>query len=671
MEKIRKKNTRLEMHEKIKKAMEKKPTASYLANKGLTTEQINKLFGHNQPPKSVVEKNTSNKRIISGKKRRTLSKRAFTSTPIKEKNLTSELPQNTRVSYLDVPSMFSKNKRIDVSIIVPLYKSNFVIEKQIEKWDVEEKLSVEIIYVDDACPANSGELIIPLWKKKLNQIKGSIPSLKIIKNEINHGFSHSCNVGAIHASGKYLIFLNADVIPTKNWITPMVELIESDANIGVVGNMQLSTNGTIESLGSEWSWQSMYFQHIGKRTWQDKKLQSPILVNDLPKEFTIPGEREMVTAACMLISKDLFFEIEGFDEKYRIGYWEDSDLNMKVHESGKKIYFQPKSVVYHNAGHTKCGGHPYIKQNKQLFFSRWVDTGILDQYIKFPRKHIINKVLRPKDNISGKVVGCVIACNEEEFLEVSVDSVSSIVDQWYFVIGGNTYAHKSGMCDDKGYPTDKTLSIAKKLSKKYNGTVIEPPGRLWKDKVEMRNAYAEQLNDNDWMFMLDGDEVYKKDQLWRVSELMKSYEVLVMQFFLFWNNVHTLGIKKWEQFTQERIVKWKKGYGYRGQNHLHVSDHTGVLVKNIVPCWQGKEKLFYHYSWIRPIEKIRQKLAYYKHQSGNDNDQYVDNIFLQWRKNPEMVGKRTHPMGGGECVPYVGTHPAGVQKLIDQGKLNF
>ena len=81
--------------------------------------------------------------------------------------------------------------------------------------------------------------------------------------------------------------------------------------------------------------------------------------------------------------------------------------------------------------------------------------------------------------------------------------------------------------------------------------------------------------------------------------------------------------------------------------------------------------MFYHYSWIRPIEKIKQKLLYYKFQSGNNNDTYVDEIFLQWRKDPKSVIGRTHPMGGGSYEEFPGIHPDEIKELIQSGKFDF
>jgi GT2 family glycosyltransferase len=650
---VRQRNVRTQLSEKIKAALASKVSSSA----GLAASQIHQL---SKDPTREQIKRQNKKRVFSQTHRKYRNKRNYVcstgGTPIRKPIVT---PKVTQVSMEDWP----ESDQIDVSIIVPMYKSKSAIKEQIENWDSKDDgLNKEIIYVDDACPEYSRYQVKTSWEKRKNKgIAG-----RVLVHSENGGFSQACNAGAKYARGKYLIFLNADCIVTRNWVKPMVDLIESDPNIGIVGNLHLK-DGHIDSAGSEWSWKTKSFQHIGRNTYHNNNLTSAIRANNIPKDLLVPAERHMVTGACFLIRKALFADLEGFDVQYRIGYWEDSDLNMRVRDAGYKIMYTPDSIIEHRLGHSKAGGHPYLPANRKLFHDRWIETGRLEPLLNPSKKKV-----SLKENVDGKVVGCVIACNEEEFLEVSVDSAAPLVDEWIFVVGGNNYAYQAGMCDKLGYPQDNTLEIAHKLANKYNGRVIKPPqGRAWKDKNEMRSAYARHLVEGNWMFLLDGDEVYKPEQLWRVTELMKKHEVLVLQFWLFWNNMNTLGTGSWGNYPQERIVRWRKGHHYRGADHLHVSDRHKRLVKSNYPCWQRKEKLFYHYSWVRPIHKIRQKLAYYKYQSKIDNQKYVDDVFLRWRTDPESVRGRTHPKDGGDFAAFHGIHPKGVQQLIKEGKLNF
>ncbi len=642
---------------KIKDALNRKPTNLMAKRQGITIEQLNDSLSRKHTSMPGMRKVVNSKNVKRRKRPENITR------PIVS---LAKTINTLKSSYFPVPSWFNNHKKVDVSIIVPMYRSKSEIVEQIKSWDLtNDGLTKEIIYVNDACPENSYENIVPTWNFRKKEIKGSVG--KIVMMSANSGYGQACNAGANCSSGEYLLFLNADCTVTPNWLRPMYEAFQYEPKIGIVGNLQLRDDGTIDSAGSEWCWSGGHFPHIGRNIHNRKNLNKPYKWSSCPLDLKTAGPREMVTGCCFMIPRNIFMDIEGFDPSYKVGYWEDSDLNMKVATEGYKIYFEPKSKIYHKSGHSKAGAHQYKNHNRELFKKRWVDTGRIDKLINIPRANVSRNI---KNSINGEVVGCVIACNEEEFLEASVESVSPFVSRFVFVIGGNEYAYKAEMCDRKGYPTDNTLEIAKTLAKKYNGVVIEPPGRLWKNKVEMRNAYTPHLNPDNWMLILDGDEVYKERQLWRLTELMKEYRVINLQYWPFWNDVNTIGTGIWDKYPAERIVKWGRGFHYRNSNHLSVSDIDGVLVKDRYNVWTGSERLFYHYSWIRPIEKIIQKRSYYKYQSNITSDNYVNDVFLKWRTNPADV-RETHPKGGGGAETFPGTHPKQVQRLIDKGKLNF
>ena len=657
MKRNRQRNRRNPNLARIQEALAKKDGMKF-DNKGLTAEQLINLS--KDPKRLNALKQQRQKKIYNAKQRN--YKRAV---PVDKNG--KEPYQRPSFTLYPSPEWFRVKGEIDVSIIVPLYKSKAVIKKQIESWDlIDDGLKKEIIYVSDGCPDKSHLEVIKAWTERKSEVKNGIG--RIVVHTKNAGYATACNTGVGFSDGKHLIFLNADCTLTPNWIKPMIDLLEQDEQIGIVGNMQLKGDGTVDSCGSEWSWGHNSFRHIGRNVYKGEELKTAYRPENLPPDLLIPGERDMVTGCCFAIPKRLFVDIQGFDVNYRVGYWEDSDLNMKVKDRGLKIYFQPDSRIYHKVGHSGAGSHKYLIDNRKFFSTRWIDTGRIDKHISFPRNYNNVKI---KSFVPGKVVGCVIACNEEEFLEASVDSVAPIVDEWVIVVGGNKFAHQAGMCDEKGYPTDNTLEIAHKLVQKYGGRVVEPPNRLWHDKIEMRNNYVPYIKPGNWMFMVDGDEIYRPEQLWRITELMKQgYECFIMQFWLFWNNMNTIGTGSWESYPQERVVKWRGGYKYRN-SHLHVSNTHNKLVKSSVSTYSGSEKLFYHYSWVRPIEKIRQKQLYYKFQSGIDNQKYVDDVFLKWRENPESVRGKTHPKNGGDWTPFPGLHPPEIQKLIDEGKFNF
>ena len=316
---VRTSSTRQTQHEKLKAALAKKPTASYLNTVCISPSQLQQLAG-NIP---VEKQKFLNERLVKNAK----SRKRFDNRP---KVINVGEMGNGR-SYMEVfataggsnevhtPDWFRTTQPVDVSVIVPLYKSESVILDLIRTWPLQNKYSTEIIFVDDRCPKKSMDAVLAAWTKRKNELKA--PVGKIIHNTTNKGYGLSCNAGAAAASGKYLIFLNADTFVTPGWIEPMIELF-SDPKVGIVGNMHIKDGGghagTIDSAGSEWKWNNMSFVHIGRHTYRKQGIHHPYKIETAPRDLLEVSEREMVTGCCFAMPAGLFNYIGGFNPNYRI-----------------------------------------------------------------------------------------------------------------------------------------------------------------------------------------------------------------------------------------------------------------------------------------------------------------------------------------------------------------
>ena len=294
------------------------------------------------------------------------------------------------------PEWFHNSKTVDVSIIVPCYKSHIVLDALIKSFPLKNEISWEIIFVDDACPFKSHKFIINYWEKRKANLEDGIG--KILVNKTNKGYGQSCNLGAKHASGKYLIFLNADTVVTNKWIEPIIKLLEND-KIGIVGNLQIKDSGkrnVIDSCGSEWCSRTQSFVHIGRNIYKRKYIPRPFTLENIPADIFATAEREMVTGCCFGIRKELFNYIGGFNPNYHIGYWEDADICLTVRELDYKIYFTPESKIFHKVSHTKSGGHAYSLHNKNYFHNKWV------------KSYRLNKLLIPSQNANNLAVNRIL-----------------------------------------------------------------------------------------------------------------------------------------------------------------------------------------------------------------------------------------------------------------------
>ena len=540
--------------------------------------------------------------------------------------------------YLDGHEVdrFAERHGVEVSLIVPLYRSARFLPGLLKSLEGSDPTPYEPIFVSDG------------------DGRHDVPG-KLIVLQKNHGFAAAVNEGARHATGQFLCLLNADVEVTRNWLAPMLRLMKESSDVGAVGNRNLDGRGRIDSVGSEFSYRTGSFEHllIGRA--------------DTPSpERDTAAERDMITAACLLLRRSLWEELGGFDEAYRIAYFEDTDLCMRIRAAGYRVLYCPDSAVIHHKGHSGAVRHPFYRQNKARFHKRWVEPGLVD---KFARR-------RGRKVHDGDVVACYIVLNEEEFIQASLESVYPLADRILIVEGGNDYAVAAGWCGPDKRSTDGTVEAIRSFNDP--GGKVELIQGAWRDKVEQRNAYARRLNPGDWMILMDGDEVFHESGLWRLSYLMHHHDVIMPGFHLFWNNFETLGTGIWEDFLQTKAVRWQAGYHYR--DHNEPCDAAGRPLGSLPnrrtwprPTGGGEERLYAHYSWVKPIAKLRAKAAYYEHQPGSAErmrPNYIDDVFLPWRENPPAIVQQlgTHPFGGGGAARFDGTHPEPIRRRIEAGE---
>jgi GT2 family glycosyltransferase/Flp pilus assembly protein TadD len=187
----------------------------------------------------------------------------------------------------------------------------------------------------------------------------------VIRNEENVGFAKACNQGAQAARGRYLVFLNNDTIPLEGWLKALVDEVEANPDVAVVGSKLLYPNDTVQHAG-------VVFSRAGSIPYH--------LYNGFPGNVSAVNRRrelQAVTGACMLVRRAVFEAIGGFDEEYRNGF-EDIDFCLKVRDRGERIIYQPKSILYHLESQTP-GRKDYDAENMQRFLERWKDRWLADE----------------------------------------------------------------------------------------------------------------------------------------------------------------------------------------------------------------------------------------------------------------------------------------------------
>ncbi|MFZ2038571.1 MAG: glycosyltransferase family 2 protein [Minisyncoccia bacterium] len=232
------------------------------------------------------------------------------------------------------------------SLIIPIYNKKEYTQKCLESiFSVGAKSDFEIIVVDNASTDGSGEY--------LKSLDGRV---NVINNESNLGFAKACNQGAGVAKGEYLLFLNNDTVVTPNWLEVLVNELDNNKEVAIVGSKLLYPDNTVQHAGIVFD-EKKWPHHIYKKESKDAQY-----VNK-KRQF------QAVTGACLMIRNDIFKKVSGFDEVYLNGL-EDLDLCLKVGEQGLGILYCPESIVYHHESITE-GRSNYDEKNVKVFSSRW------------------------------------------------------------------------------------------------------------------------------------------------------------------------------------------------------------------------------------------------------------------------------------------------------------
>ena len=179
---------------------------------------------------------------------------------------------------------------------------------------------------------------------------------KILRRPGPFNFSALNNEAVNHASGSMLCFLNNDVEMTdRSWLWPLVrQALRSD--VGAVGPMLLYPDRTIQHAG--------VYLGIGGGAGHAHRF----LAENEPGYFErarLPQFVSAVTAACMVLSRDRFLAVGGFDEEIFPVAFNDVDLCLKLNERGWQSYYEPRARLVHHE--SKSRGLDSAKSNRTRF----------------------------------------------------------------------------------------------------------------------------------------------------------------------------------------------------------------------------------------------------------------------------------------------------------------
>lgn len=230
----------------------------------------------------------------------------------------------------------SPQNRPAVSIIIPTKKRYDLLGDCLTSLLRIEDVTFEVVIIDNG--ATDPAMLSLLREAALR------PNIRVIRHDIPFNFSRLCNLGAAAARHPLLLFLNDDVEALDGtWLKSLVGFgVRED--VGVVGARLLFASGDLQhggvavnllpGPGHPW-------RGVPEAVWRTHPLLS------------VAGEVDAVTGACLLIRREVFEQVNGFDEERFPVTLNDIDLCLKVRRIGLKAIYDPDATLLHKEGQSR------------------------------------------------------------------------------------------------------------------------------------------------------------------------------------------------------------------------------------------------------------------------------------------------------------------------------
>ena len=222
-----------------------------------------------------------------------------------------------------------------IAVVILNWNGKKILEKFLPNVIEHSADVAEVIVADNASTDDSVEFL-----------KQSFPQIRLIQNAENGGFSKGYNDALKHIEADYFVLLNSDIEVTKNWIQPVIDLMERNPEIAVCQPKIRSyherekfeyagaAGGFIDRFGYPFC-RGRVFETVETDTGQ---------YDDVCEVF-------WATGAAMFVKASIYREFGGLDEDF-FAHMEEIDFCWRVKNAGYKVMYCPHSTVYHVGGGT-------------------------------------------------------------------------------------------------------------------------------------------------------------------------------------------------------------------------------------------------------------------------------------------------------------------------------
>jgi N-acetylglucosaminyl-diphospho-decaprenol L-rhamnosyltransferase len=215
----------------------------------------------------------------------------------------------------------------------------------------------EVIVVDNTSTDDSADMV-----------RNEFPAATLVVQPENGGFSRAVNEGARRATGDLLLILNPDTVLPTQGLAQIEQRMAARPDAWAMGFRQVDASGRFQlSIGPPPS----LVLELGRRFVQRRLDAGSTLVRRLLERLlSRPRRVPWVSGAALLVRKDAFTRVAGFDERFFL-YFEDIDFCLRLRAAGGAVYYDPSITICHEGGasaRTRAAASARAYRDSQLYF---------------------------------------------------------------------------------------------------------------------------------------------------------------------------------------------------------------------------------------------------------------------------------------------------------------
>lgn len=294
-----------------------------------------------------------------------------------------------------------------VSVIVTTYNRTIQLEKNIKallSQVLESDVKMEIIIVDDCS--------MPESSQKAAQIASQSDQIYIIVNPTNKGLSGSRNVGALHAKGEYLLFLDDDIMAESDYVMGHLSILSKEDDVATVGSLRFPP---------ELTYNNNLMNYLSSRELRQRKFND-LFLNNLTPQYLGGGICGM--------RRSHFNKVGGFSESFTFYGGEDVHMGDSLNKFGVRIKYAPHARADH-----------FDTVNIERYRVKYMEAGregirlIMSTNSRFFEKSAIRFLLPPPKNesINDMILRIIVTLALNKYSELLLRHIAKRTNRFGFL----------------------------------------------------------------------------------------------------------------------------------------------------------------------------------------------------------------------------------------------